>query len=240
MKKSYLLVLSLIAFGFLQAQENITSIKNDVSFLAHDSLNGREMGTEGERIAAAYIAERMKALGLKGKGGNGENGFMQDFSVTPKANPHATEPQADGVPIKGMNVIGYKDNGAEYTVVIGAHFDHLGTGSEGSLHVAKDGQIHNGADDNASGVALMLAMAESLSKEGYNKGHNYLFMAFSGEEKGLWGSNYYCKNPTIDLKKVSFMINFDMVGRLDTARGLAISGVGTSPVWKDKIAAAQC
>ena len=80
----------------------------------------------------------------------------------------------------------------------------------------------------------MLGLAEKLSAEAY-KTNNYLFIAFSGEEKGLWGSNYFCKNPTLDLKQVNYMVNFDMVGRLDTSKGLAINGVGTSPDWKNQL-----
>lgn len=131
----------------------------------------------------------------------------------------------------GHNVLGYLDHGAPYTVVIGAHFDHLGYGEEGSLHRGEKA-IHNGADDNASGTAMMLELGKTLQGAAYNK-YNYLFMGFSGEEKGLLGSNYWTKNPTMDLGKVAFMINFDMVGRLNPENNtVGINGVGTSPVWK--------
>jgi hypothetical protein len=123
------------------------------------------------------------------------------------------------------------DNGAEKTVVIGAHFDHLGWGGEGSLYRDSIPNIHNGADDNASGVALMLYLAERLN-EGPKKQSNYLFIGFSGEEKGLLGSNYFVKNPTIDLASVNFMVNMDMVGRLNEEKTLAVHGVGTSPKFK--------
>jgi Zn-dependent M28 family amino/carboxypeptidase len=130
--------------------------------------------------------------------------------------------------IRGNNVVAFLDKGSENTVVIGAHYDHLGMGSESSLHRG-EAQVHNGADDNASGVAVMVELAERLKNQPST--NNYLFIAFSGEEKGLWGSNYYCKNPTYPLEKVNYMINMDMVGRLKEERTLAINGVGTSPAW---------
>ena len=125
-------------------------------------------------------------------------------------------------------MVGYLDNKAENTVVIGAHFDHLGYGGDGSLHRGEKA-IHNGADDNASGVAVMLNLISKLKEK--NTNNNYLFMAFSGEEMGLLGSNYFVKNPTINTKAVSYMINMDMVGRLKDS-ALAVYGTGTSPIFK--------
>jgi membrane-associated protease RseP (regulator of RpoE activity) len=93
--------------------------------------------------------------------------------------------------------------------------------------------IHNGADDNASGVAVMLYLADKLVGE--NTNNNYLFIAFSGEEMGLLGSNYFVKNPTINTKAVNYMINMDMVGRLKADSTLAVYGVGTSPFFKSII-----
>jgi hypothetical protein len=209
----------------------IKQLKSDVEYLASDSLEGRESGTEGERLAAAFIANRMKEIGLTEKG---EEGFMQTFDFLPKANPHK-ETMDTSKTIRISNVLGMIDNGATKTVVIGAHYDHLGHGISGSLHAEKDGAIHNGADDNASGVALMLALADELKNSEAVKESNYLFMAFSGEEMGLLGSNYYCKNPTINLEEVHYMLNFDMVGRLDTSKGLAINGVGTNPNWTTEL-----
>ena len=208
-------------------------IQETVEFLSSDALKGRSTGTYGEEVAAQYIATKMKMMGLKPMG---TEGYFQHFSVTPKANPHAAESDKVGEPINGMNVVGFLDHQKEQTIVIGAHFDHLGEGGEGSLYAGKEPQIHNGADDNASGVALLLALAEEMVDDPEDfQANNYLFIAFSGEEKGLWGSNYFCKNPTIDLSTVNFMLNFDMVGRLDLDKGLAINGVGTSPFWEKAI-----
>lgn len=135
----------------------------------------------------------------------------------------------------GHNVIAMLDNKAATTIVIGAHYDHLGMGegeeSSSSLYRGP-AAIHNGADDNASGTAMLMQLALHLKQPQFNKS-NYLFIAFSGEELGLLGSNHFVKNPTIDLKNVACMINMDMVGRLKTdEKVLIINGAGTSPRWK--------
>ena len=135
---------------------------------------------------------------------------------------------------EGKNIIGFVDNKAGYTIVIGAHYDHLGYGGEGSLYRGERA-IHNGADDNASGTAALIELAKFVKANGL-KGKNYLFIAFSGEEKGLLGSNYFVKHPTIDLGYVSSMINMDMLGRLkEEDKALIINGTGTSPQWKNWI-----
>jgi hypothetical protein len=132
----------------------------------------------------------------------------------------------------GHNVIAMLDNKAPTTIVIGAHYDHLGMGDEENSLYRGPAAVHNGADDNASGTAMLMELALQLKQPQYSKS-NYLFIAFSGEELGLLGSNYYVKNPTIDLKSVACMINMDMVGRLKTdEKTLIINGAGTSPRWK--------
>lgn len=130
----------------------------------------------------------------------------------------------------GHNVVGYLGNGKPNTVVIGAHYDHLGMGDEGSLHRGEP-QVHNGADDNASGVATLLQLAADLRNMPAAANNNYLFIAFSGEEKGLFGSSAWTKHPTLPIDSLTYMINMDMVGRLDSTGHLAINGVGTSPAW---------
>ncbi|AUC83012.1 M20/M25/M40 family metallo-hydrolase [Lacinutrix sp. Bg11-31] len=211
---------------------NTVSIKEDVTFLASDALEGRQTGSDGEQKAAKYIAERFQNIGLQEKG---TKGYLQTFSFRPKTDPHQkvnyTVKDGDST-ITGTNVIGFIDNKAENTIIIGAHYDHLGLGAEGSLHRGEKA-IHNGADDNASGVAVLLNLAEKLKAKNIN--NNYLFMAFSGEEMGLLGSNYFVKNPTIDTKKVNYMINMDMVGRLKADSTLAVYGVGTSPILKQTV-----
>lgn len=130
------------------------------------------------------------------------------------------------------NVVGMIDNGAPNVVVIGAHLDHLGYGDEGSLHRGEPA-IHNGADDNASGVAVMLQLARDLAEYDHTRANDYLIIAFSGEEKGLYGSNYWTKNPTVPISEINYMINLDMVGRLDSTGAIGINGVGTSPTWDE-------
>ena len=136
----------------------------------------------------------------------------------------------------GNNVIGYIDNKAPATVVIGAHYDHLGYGEDNnSMLRTGEKLIHNGADDNASGTAAMMELARMLKSSKF-KNNNYLFAAFSGEELGLFGSKYFVENPTIDLKQVNYMINLDMVGRLnDSSKAITIGGYGTSPQWSSII-----
>ena len=222
------LILSLL-FGYsfnLRAQSTIDNLKADVLFLSDDKLEGREIGTKGEQLAADYIAMRFDELGVKAMG---TDGFYQVFSRKQEQDPHSTAPTDTGR-IVGRNVVGFIDHRAKTTVVIGAHYDHLGYGSHGSLH-AGEPEIHNGADDNASGIAVMLQLAEQLRSG--PKSNNYLFIAFSGEERGLWGSNYFTKEPTLQLENVNYMINMDMVGRLNEENTLAINGTGTSPVWND-------
>jgi len=136
----------------------------------------------------------------------------------------------------GHNVIGYIDNKAATTVILGAHYDHLGYGEDGnSRNTTKEPAIHNGADDNASGTAALIELARKL-KSSKATNNNYLFIAFSGEELGLFGSKYFTEHPTIILKTVNYMINMDMVGRLnDSTKGLTIGGYGTSPEWSNVI-----
>lgn len=133
----------------------------------------------------------------------------------------------------GHNVVAYLDNKSATTVIIGAHYDHLGYGEDhNSLYSGTTPAIHNGADDNASGTAAVLEISKLIKASKLTK-NNYLFITFSGEELGLYGSKYFTEHPTIDLSSANYMINMDMVGRLnDSTHGLTIGGYGTSPVWE--------
>jgi len=132
----------------------------------------------------------------------------------------------------GNNIAAYIDNGAPYTVIIGAHYDHLGHGEDGNtLYTGKDHPVFNGADDNASGTAAVLEVARWIKKNKLYY-HNYLFINFSGEELGLLGSKAFVKNNKLDSGHIAYMINMDMVGRLnDSTHSLEVGGIGTSPVW---------
>ncbi|MFH0895266.1 MAG: M20/M25/M40 family metallo-hydrolase [Bacteroidota bacterium] len=134
----------------------------------------------------------------------------------------------------GYNVLGIIDNNAPFTVVLGGHYDHLGYGEDGSMYTGKKA-VHNGADDNASGIAGLLELAKHYVNSD-KKSFNYLFVAFTGEEKGFLGSNYFIKSGIFDLKKINYMLNFDMIGRLSQSeKTIALYGTGTSPSWKKAI-----
>lgn len=362
--------LALLSINILSAQKRFEkSLKKDVSYLASDELKGRLAGSESEKKAAAYIANRFDKMGLAGIG---ENGFYHDFEFSTPIkleesgnlmsvngeglvlsddffpipisecgkvegeivdisfgirapelehddlegkkvegqivllnlnspdgiHPHSKfkkynnwrervekinelKPKAiicygspEDLSVKGLraynnlrsigtivvyvdedalkllqqkvkvsievsllretktgrNVVAYMDNGADKTVFVGAHFDHLGYGEYGNSRYMGPPMIHNGADDNASGVALMLALANKLHKE-KDLEHNYVFIAFSAEELGLLGSKAYVNSTLFDDYKPTYMMNFDMVGRLNEKNELGIYGTGTSTAW---------
>ena len=133
------------------------------------------------------------------------------------------------------NVIGFMDNGASRTVVIGGHFDHVGV--PGNLD-PKDGDpnIHNGADDNASGTAAVIELARQLKTEKGLK-YNYMFIAFTGEEKGLYGSAHFCNSDLLRGLSVAWMLNLDMVGRFNWngKKRVFIQGMASSKMWKPLI-----
>ena len=140
--------------------------------------------------------------------------------------------------IEGQNLITEVDNGKDNTIIIGAHYDHLGWGAEGSLYRGEPA-IHNGADDNASGTAALLELVRIYSKSKYDN-YNYLFIAFSGEEKGLLGSNAYSKSDLLDASKINYMINMDMIGRLNDDGKIEVYGTGTSPRWNSLLEDNKC
>jgi hypothetical protein len=339
-------------------RELLSNLKAHVSFLADDKLEGRQAGSQAEKLAYSYIAEQFKTIGLAPKG---NSGYIQSFEIddgkeisktthfiingndlqigkeffplqfsangsleatpviafqereTPwfwdikqlveenQNNPHFniadniqskandlsnkgataliiynTSGVEDGLQFEGRqksqevkipvvyvtkigsekylqdsasaldiklrvaiedkkrtghNVVGYLDNGAINTIIIGAHYDHLGYGEDNNTLWTGDRAIHNGADDNASGTAAVIELARMLKKHNY-KNNNYLFICFSGEEQGLLGSKYFANNPTIRIDAVDYMLNIDMIGRLnDSTKKLIIGGYGTSPSW---------
>ncbi len=356
-KKTYLLCplvcLTLAAYPQKKADRKIISnLQLHVNYLASDKLEGRRTGTPGEEMAAAYIAEQMKAAGLSPRGSNGylqvftvregkeagpktrllvnqqpqaadrfvplpfsaekaakgevlpgvndlDNVWLVDVKAAEDMNPHAplefyikktkeakqngatgviffngpentrdvtrwldekTAPlpipalwagpelskalsaddangfmvdfEVDFKPSKrtGTNVVGYIDNGAPTTIVLGAHYDHLGYGEDHNSMAPSEKAIHNGADDNASGTAALLELGRLL-KSSSPKKNNYALVAFSGEELGLFGSKYFVENGGIAAKDMNYMVNMDMVGRLTEDKGLQIGGIGTSPAW---------
>ena len=234
MKKQLFSFLVVISFVFsVSAQKTQvaptdrvqTNLRKHVEYLASDKLEGRRTGTVGATTAAGYIANQFAKLRLRpgSAAPNGKAGFLQAFSHGKPNQPTLT----------GYNVIGILDGTDKQlrseAIVIGAHYDHLGLGGEGSL-AANSTEIHHGADDNASGTAAIIELARQFAKEKKNK-RTIIFIAFSGEEEGLFGSKYYIANPSFPIENTVAMINLDMVGRLNE-RKLTIGGIGTAAEFK--------
>ena len=213
------------------AAENISdqNLINHISYLASDELEGRLAGSLGEKKAADYLVKEFTKLNLKPFV---NKDFIQPFEYSVKLNPHE---DGSSVDIKARNVIGYLDNKAAKTILIGAHYDHLGRNEHhNSTLVNSEGQIHNGADDNASGVSAVLELARMISHNKRKENANYIFALFSGEEDGLMGSKYMADHLPSGTK-VDLMVNLDMVGRLNKDKDLSLGGVGTSPAFPDYI-----
>ena len=231
MKKYFLvLVFCKVSASLFSQTVSADNIKKHISYLADDKLMGRETGSEGERLAGMYISNLFEEYKLAPVGGN--NSYFYNFKFKPQSKK-IDSVETEFSERKANNIVGYLDNGAQFTVVVGAHYDHLGLGMDhNSLDPNPVGKIHNGADDNASGVAGVLELARYYTSNNVKEKFNFLFICFSGEELGLFGSKKYCENPTIDLAKVNFMINMDMIGRLnDSTKKIIIYGVGTAAEW---------
>ena len=184
------------------ALETVTAkeLAAHVEVLASDEYEGRGAGTPGGMRAARYLAAEFERLGLRGGGDQGT--YFQTFSRGGRdmRNVVAVLPGAEG---------------QDECVVVGAHYDHLGRGAYGSLGGGRArGAIHNGADDNASGTAGILEMAEAFVEAGLKPRRSIVFVLFDGEELGLFGSKHFAKAPLMPLAKTAAMLNMDMIGRL--------------------------
>jgi hypothetical protein len=195
-----------------------------VRYLADDGLKGRLAGSDGERCAGDFIAREFTRIGLKPGGESGT--FFQSLDLASVLNPHAP----GGT---GRNVIGTLEGSdpelKREWVVVGAHYDHLGEGGTPNSLAPGERAIHNGADDNASGVAAVLWVAERLAA-GPRPARSIAFVAFTGEESGLLGSAHYIRQPASGADPIVGMINLDMVGRLNGGT-LLVFGVGTAVEW---------
>jgi Zn-dependent M28 family amino/carboxypeptidase len=217
-------ILGLFSSFISNAQIIESNLKKHIEYLASDEMKGRQTGSEEVEKAAQYIEKHFKKYGLLPKG---DKNYRQSFQA--KVRRVVVEDsirQAD-------NVIGFLDNKAKYTIVIGAHYDHLGHGELGTRDTLNVGKIHNGADDNASGVAGLLELARHYAKNDVQEPFNLLFIAFGAEEWGLLGSKYFTENPTIPLENIHWMLNMDMIGRYNPDNGLAIIGYGTSSAFPE-------
>ncbi|MFL5495892.1 MAG: M28 family peptidase [Gemmatimonadales bacterium] len=186
---------------------------DDIRYLSDDRLAGRMTGSPGADSAAAYLARRFAQVGLQ----PGAGGWFQVFTVA-KTAPVAQQAHIGG--LRGNNVIGVLPGRdpvlRNEAIIVGAHYDHLGLGGFGSLDPDSTGRVHNGADDNASGAAMLIQIAARLAVA--PPARTVVFIAFSGEELGLLGSSYYVKQPVYPLSTTRAMINLDMVGRLRQSR----------------------
>lgn len=220
------LFICVIVLSACQAQDfRVKNVRTHIKTLADDRLEGRATGSQGEKAAAEYIAKAFRELELSPLKESGN--YFQPFNF--KHGAHG-----EGALDTATNVVGFLDNKAATTIIIGAHYDHLGTdGQNSSLDANPQNKIHNGADDNASGVAGLLELARHFTMNNQRENNNFIFAAFSGEELGLLGSKYLADHLPVDLSSVNFMINMDMIGRLDpNTKSLLIHGTGTSPVWE--------
>jgi len=201
-------------------------LKERMNILASDSLAGRLTGAPGCEKAARYIASEFKRIGLTPL--DQEKSYYQNYEFSEKTFDSTKMEKTHAA-----NVIGFLQGNdkklRDEVVIIGAHYDHLGMGGRNALDTVK--AIHYGADDNASGTVGLLELAEYYSKNKKNLRRSLLFISFSGEEEGLFGSINYAKNPLLPLEKTQAMINMDMIGRLKDSI-LIIEGMGSSPYWK--------
>lgn len=214
-----------------QQEDHITAISEHVEFLAEGNLNGRLAGTSGEAVAANYIADQFLMAGLMPAGDEGT--YLQQYVLG------GPMPQAMDIEnYISRNVVGFVEgsgSSGQY-IIIGAHYDSQGMGGIISMEQNEEPAIHPGADDNASGVAGLLRLADHFSDNPPRK--NMMFIAFSGEELGLLGSRYFVEQMAISPDSVAAMINLDMIGRLED-NALTIFGTGTSDRWDEILGSAE-
>ena len=205
------------------------AIVADVTYLASPALAGRLIGTRGNDSAAAYIARRYQALGLQALAA----GYKQPFV----AHPPVREGPRPAIPTQNVFALIPGRDAAlrgEY-IVLGAHFDHLGTSTDGALDPEAHG-VRRGADDNASGTAAVLALAAHFAQRPAKR--SIIVANFSGEEQGLLGSGYFVDHMPVPIDSVGAMLNFDMVGRLRSDK-LLVFGVATATEWPSIVDAAN-
>ena len=228
---SLLLALSLSA-GACRTAESVPAtpalpesgrLLRDITWLASDEREGRATGTAGNDTAAAWLARRHAALGLRPLAPGG--GYLQRFVARSASMAHAG--QASGLPTQNVVALLPGRDPAlrgEY-VVIGAHFDHLGRSPAGARDPEARDAVRNGADDNASGTAVLLELARLFAIHPPRR--SILVVHFSGEELGLLGSQWFVDHSPVALDSVIAMLNFDMVGRLRNDK-LIVYGVATA------------
>ena len=182
---------------------------DDVRILSADDMEGRGIGTPGGAKARAYVVKRFGQIGLKPQGAT----FERPFTFKPKFV---------GKDVTGVNLVARIEgtSSSDKVLVVSAHYDHLGV---------RKGEVYNGADDNASGVAGLLAVAEAFKAKPPR--HTVLIVAFDGEESGLRGARAFVADPPVPLATIGLAVNFDMISK--NAKGeLYVSGAGPQPWLK--------
>jgi len=210
------------ALAMLTPVFNAARMEKDVQILADDSMQGRGIGTAGLQASAEYITEQFRQAGLDPAADDG--GYFQSFKVTGE----------NGKLVEVANIVavipGSNPDWKEESVVLSAHYDHLGLGWP-DAKAGNKGKIHNGANDNASGVAVMLELARTLGKS-MKPARSVVFVAFTAEEAGLLGARHYVKNmQRYPAKKVMGNLNIDTVGRLEENK-LLVLGSTSAREWK--------
>jgi hypothetical protein len=229
-----------------------SSVMRDVRYLASDALEGRGTGTAGNDSAAAYLSRRFASVGAAPAFASSEaricavvtgstksacdGRFIQSFPARSVAAAHAGLPGE--LPTQNVAAVVRGTDPAlrdEY-VILGAHFDHLGRSTMGTLDPEAVNAIHNGADDNASGTAAVIELARLFRHAPAKR--SVIFVTFSGEELGLLGSQYFVEHLPVPLERVRAMLNFDMVGRMRDVR-VIVYGVETAQELKDIVTRAN-
>ena len=211
----------LITAGFLTQQQDTLSpagkrVLADVRYLADDKQQGRGVGTAGLERAGAYIRAAFAHAGLQAS--------FQDFTI-PTDAPAALHTNLGGTATRNVVAVipGASTALRGEIIVIGAHYDHLGLGGFGAMDPDSTGRVHNGADDNASGTAALLEIGRVLAAKGARPARTIVLVAFSGEELGTLGSSFFVQHAVPEpIDSVYAMLNLDMVGRLRSARLLAL------------------
>jgi len=224
MKTFTLFALSLFLSLNVLAQKNITEkeIKNHITYLTADKLQGRFPGTQESSQVVKYIVKQFKRAGIKAI----DHNYLQEFTAKIRVKKGVTDIPS----VKTCNVVGLLEGTDpilknEY-IVLGAHYDHLGLNGASSKKPDTVG-IHHGADDNASGTAALLALAEKLAADKTKLKRSVIFIAFGAEEQGLLGSKYFVEHPLVPLTQIKLMMNMDMVGRMNAEKHLYMGGAAS-------------
>ena len=209
--------------------------RSHLALLEHDTTMGGDVRLPVATVSQQALAKLAPELGLSEL--RQLASAKQQSTLKPVAGPFTVTTELVRKEVAAYNVIGVLEGSDRLlkneTIVIGAHYDHLGRGGSGSL-APRSGEIHHGADDNASGTAGVLELARVLTSQRPRPKRTIVFIAFSGEEEGLLGSNYYVNHPVTPLNSIVAMINMDMIGRMKDSK-LVIGGVGTAKEWRDII-----